>query len=504
MKFLSAAFYACALFACLSLPGETTRPNVLFIAIDDLKPMLGAYGDTTIQTPQMDRLAQSGTLFLNNHCQEPICGPSRASLLTGQRPNTTKVNDLKTKMRDIQPDLITLPQHFKNNGYTTVGTGKIFDPRCVDGRQFQDKPSWSVPFTYYYGKLPSAAGFVNPDTIEWFKAQKNAKGETIPEWNVKGVPATEGTEDVADNAYSDGAMADAAVGLIKKYAAEDQPFFLAVGFQKPHLPFIAPKKYWDMYDRDAFELAEYQQAPDGTPDFTLQPGWELRGKYDVPKRGPLPDDLQRELIHGYHACVSYIDAQVGKLLDALETAGIADNTIVVLWGDHGWHLGDHSMWCKHSVYEQATRSPLIIFSPMQKDKAGRVAAPTEFIDIYPTLCELAGLEQPEALEGVSLAPLLDDDSGSVRDVAMSQHYRSPNGEKLTGYSFRGPRFRYTVWRENQPGKPLGSGPVVARELYDYELDPLETKNLVDNPDYATVVSQMETSAAKELARYGIH
>ncbi|MGE9294768.1 MAG: sulfatase-like hydrolase/transferase, partial [Puniceicoccales bacterium] len=285
-----------------------------------------------------------------------------------------------------------------------------------------------------------------------------------------------------------------------KLAQQDQPFFLAVGFQKPHLPFVAPKKYWDMYERDDFELAEYQQAPDGTPEFTLQPGWEIRGKYDVPKRGAFSDELQRELIHGYHACVSYIDAQVGKLLDALEQAGVADNTIGVLWGDHGWHLGDHSMWCKHSVYEQATRSPLIIFSPKQKDHGGRVLSPTEFTDIFPTLCELAELEQPNALEGVSLVPLMDDDSDAVREVAMSQYNRTPNGKNLVGYTFRDERYRYTEWRV-APGPNLPGGEeVFAQELYDYELDPLETKNLIDSPEYAYVLARLQASASNELGR----
>lgn len=479
------------------------RPNVLFIAIDDLKPMLGAYGDDTVISPQIDRLAERGTVFLNNHCQVPICGPSRASLLTGLRADTTQVYDLKTKMRDIDPDILTLPQHFRNNGYETVGMGKIFDPRCVDGREFQDKPSWSLPFMYFYGKLPSAAGFVNPDTIEWIRSQTDAQGKPVPEWNLKGIPPTEGSEDVPDNAYSDGAMAEAATEWIGKLAATDKPFFLAVGFQKPHLPFIAPKKYWDLYERDQFELAEYREAPEGTPEFTLQPGWEIRGNYDVPKRGPFPEALQRELIHGYHACVSYIDAQVGKLMEALEASGQADNTIIVLWGDHGWHLGDHSMWCKHSVYEQATRSPLIIAAPGQKATATRVASPTEFTDLFPTLCELAGLDRPAALEGESLLPLLKDPSGQVRELALSQYFRSPDGKPLSGYSFRSGRYRYTEWREINGPTQKGDGAVYARELYDYQTDPLETRNLIDDPAYGATLGAIQAHASKMLAPYGI-
>ncbi|WPJ95172.1 sulfatase [Coraliomargarita algicola] len=487
----------------IALEAAQLAPNVLFIAVDDLKPMIGAYGDRTILTPQIDRLAARGTTFLNNHCQVAVCGPSRASLLTGLRPDTTQVYDLKTKMRDIHPDILTLPQHFKNNGYETVGMGKIFDPRCVDGRQYQDRPSWSVPFMYHYGKVESAAGFVNTKTIEWFRSQKDANGKAIPEWNIKGIPPVEGSEAVPDNAYSDGAMAEAAVEWIDKLAGADKPYFLAVGFHKPHLPFVAPKKYWDLYERDQFNVAAYQTAPAGTPEFTLQPGYEIRGKYDVPRQGTFPDDLQLELIHGYHACVSYIDAQIGKLLDALEASGEADNTIIVLWGDHGWHLGDHSMWCKHSVYEQATRSPLILVAPEQQQRGSFVQSPTEFTDLFPTLCDLAGLEHPEVLEGISLSSLLDEPEGRVRNVAMSQYARKAGRHDLVGYSFRSHRFRYTEWRiATGPGKK-GDGPVYARELYDYVLDPLETRNLIEDLSNSRQLKQMEFEAKTLLEANGI-
>ena len=479
------------------------KPNVLFIAVDDLKPTMGCYGDALAKTPNIDRLAGRGTAFLNAQCQQAVCGPSRASLLTGQRPDTTRVYDLKTKMRDVRPDVLTLPQYFKNSGYTTVGMGKIFDFRCVDNQKDMDKESWSIPFLSVYGKGELAAGFANPETIRWFRSRKDAAGNPVSEWAVKGVPPVEGSEDVADEIYADGALADEAAKWIGKLAKEDKPFFLAVGFQKPHLPFIAPKKYWDLYKRSDFSVAAYRKAPEGTPEFTLQPGNELRDKYDVPKTGPLPDDLQLELIHGYYACASYIDAQVGKLLKALQDSGAAENTIVVLWGDHGWHLGDHSMWCKHSVYEQAARAPLVIYSPEQKGAGGPCTGPVEFTDIFPTLCDLAGLSAPPSLEGVSLKPQLEDPKAKVREVAMSQFPRSPGGKQLMGYTFRDERYRYTEWRERQDEQSPGKGPVVATELYDYEKDPLETKNLAEAPGSAEVRKRMESLAAKELARYGI-
>jgi arylsulfatase A-like enzyme len=482
---------------------QAAKPNVLFIAIDDLKPMLGCYGDKQVQSPRIDQLAKRGLVFENSQCQFPVCGPSRASLLTGLRPDTTKVYDLKTKMRDIHPDILTLPQHFKNNGYETVGMGKIFDSRCVDNREAMDQPSWSIPYVHVWGKGDLASGFANPETVEWFRSQKDAKGKKVSEWSVKNVPPVEGSEDVPDNTYNDGAIADEAVEWIGKLSQQDKPFFLAVGFQKPHLPFIAPKKYWDLYQRSDFSVAEYQQAPQGTPEFTLQPGWEIRGKYDVPKQGPFPDELQLELIHGYYACVSYVDAQVGKVIDALEAAGIADNTIIVLWGDHGWHLGDHSMWCKHSVYEQAARAPLIISAPGQKVAGASTREPVEFTDIFPTLCELTGLEAPGSLEGISLKPLLDQPDADIRQVAMTQYYRSPGGKSLMGYSFRDERYRYTEWRERKNNQSKGDGPVFARELYDYEADPLETKNLIDDPASVAVRDRLQAAAATVLARYGI-
>jgi iduronate 2-sulfatase len=482
---------------------SANQPNVLFIAVDDLKPMLGCYGDDMVKSPNIDRLASQGTVFLNNQCQQAVCGPSRASLMTGMRPDSTKVYDLKTKMRDMNPDLVSLPEYFKNNGYETTGMGKIYDPRCVDGRKFNDKPSWSIPFQNVYGKAERIHGYANPETVARFKALKNEEGEALQRHEANNRPITEGSEDIPDNHYDDGAIAEAGVEMLKKLAAADKPFFLAVGFKKPHLPFVAPKKYWDLYQRSDFRVAEYQKVPEGTPEFTLQPGWELRSGYAAPKEGPIPEDMQLEMIHGYHACVSYIDAQVGKLMQALEESGEADNTIVVLWGDHGWHLGDHSMWCKHSVYEQAAIAPLIFVSPDQKAKNVKTKTPSEFTDIFPTLCELAGLPVPDNLEGVSLVPVMNDGSASVREISMSQYPRHADGKHLMGYSFRDERYRYTEWREAENKNSKGDGPVHARELYDYEKDPLETRNLIDDPEYAEVRKTLEAAAARELKRYGI-
>ncbi len=478
------------------------KPNVLFIAVDDLKPILGCYGDTTVKTPQIDRLAARGTTFLNAHCQQAVCGPSRASLLTGLGPDRTGVWDLKTRMRDVHPDVLALPQYFRQHGYETVGMGKIYDPRCVDGDKTMDKPSWSRPYVQIPSNPDGEYGLLNPELIADIRKRKRAaQAEGITNWSkvrkmIGGTPATEGSEDVPDNAYYDGLLADTAVDTLKELAVKDQPFFLAVGFKKPHLPFVAPKKYWDLYDRGQFSPHPFQEMPANAPAFAFQDSWELRnGTYkDGPKTGPIPDETQTRLIHGYYACVSYIDAQVGKLLDALEASGKAEQTVIVLWGDHGWHLGDHGMWCKHTNYEQATRAPLIFAAPQVGQRGAKSQSPVDFIDIFPTLCALAGLPVPEVLEGKSLVPILNDADAMVKEVALSQYHRNDGGKPVMGYAYRSKRYRYIEWVQKDFYAGETAGPVVARELYDYEKDPMEKRNRIDDPSYAPVVEQMQKSA----------
>lgn len=476
----------------------TEKPNVLFIAFDDLKPLMGCYGDKMIKTPNFDRLAARGTLFLNAHCQQAVCGPSRASLLTGMRPDTTKVYDLKTKIRSILPDVVTLPQHFKDNGYETIGMGKIYDPRSVQGRQKDDPISWSLP--YMFPDHPKeVAGFVNKEFVAKARAimkEQGIKGGQVDELKAKlgGFPPTE-CEDVADTAYEDGALADLAVTQLKSLSAEAKPFFLAVGFHKPHLPFVAPKKYWDLYQRESMPLAKFTTLPAAAPEMAFQDSWELKnGSYDktIVPQGPglLPEPLQRQLIHGYMACISYVDAQLGKVLDALEASPAAKKTIIVLWGDHGWHLGDHGMWCKHTNYEQATRVPLMIVRPNGTGAGGRSNSPVEFIDIYPTLCELAGLPAPKDLQGKSLLPIMNDPKAKVKEVAVSQYPRGNNAKETMGYAFRDERYRYVKWvsSRNPAAEP------VAEELYDYDNDPGETKNIVKEADAAAILTQMRAAA----------
>jgi arylsulfatase A-like enzyme len=428
---------------------ESEHPNILFIAIDDMKPLLGCYGDTYAITPNIDNIASKGTTFLNNQCQWPVCGPTRASIMTGLRPELSGVMNLKTLMRDINPDIVTLPQYFKNNGYETVARGKIYDPRCVKGgRKTDDPKSWTIPYFC-------------PNGIK-----------------IKGKPVTL-APDVSENELQDGKICNEGIKLIKSLSKKKKPFFIAVGFKKPHLPFIAPKKYWDMYDEKDIKLAPFQEMPkNADPSHNYHNSGELRGYDGVPKKGTIPPKLQKKLIHGYYACATYIDTLIGKLLSELKTAGVEDNTIICLWGDHGWHLGDHGIWGKHTTLEQAARAPLIIATPFLKGNT-KTESPTEFIDIYPTLCELSGLPIPEHLNGKSLVPIMKKPEVMVKSGAITNFRR-----KGFGYAFRTKRYRYIEWFNMKTGK------IIAKELYDYQKDPLETIDLSKNPEYKKVIEKL--------------
>jgi arylsulfatase A-like enzyme len=477
--------------------------NVLFIAVDDLKPVLGCYGDAMVKSPNIDRLGDSGVVFTRAYCQQAVCGPSRASIMTGLRPDKTKVWDLKTRIRAKNPDIVTMPQYFRTQGYATAGTGKIFDPRSVDKQL--DAPSWSIPFSNpvhikYEAPGKPVLGAYHSETARKLNQEAKAQGLTkykdVKTYLVENDcwPAVE-SADVPDGAYTDGAIANDGIRLMKKLKEEGQPFFLAVGFKKPHLPFVAPKKYWDLYDRDAIEIAPFQKKSSNPVEKAYHTSGELRSYSDIPNfnsysasaEDHLSADQQKELIHGYYACTSYIDALVGQLMAALKEQGLDQNTVIVLWGDHGWHLGDHGLWCKHSNFEQATRVPLIVHAPGQK-ATGPAAAPVEFVDLFPTLCELAGISIPENIDGKSLAPILEDTNTSVKEYAVSQW---PAGSGM-GYAIRDGRYRYVEWIKNgNTLKPYDGSRVFGRELYDYEKDPLEKFNVVDDPDYADTLRIMQ-------------
>ena len=509
--------------ACLQAQQTKQLPkNILFIAVDDLKPILGCYGDKTIKTPNIDRLASRGTVFMSNYCQQAVSGPTRASIMTGLRPDHTQVWDLKTKMRDVNPNIVSLPQYLITQGFSTQGIGKIYDPRCVD-KQLDD-PSWSVPYykkaQNYFNSTTGEPVFGNyqlketKELAEKFKNEALVKGmsqnDALDYASTKIKPTVE-CADVADNAYVDGANALQAKAILAQLKQKNKPFFLSVGFVKPHLPFVAPKKYWDMYDRNKLPIAPYQEKVKNGVDIAYQAASEIRVYSDIPALLEftdqkdfgitLPLDKQKELIHGYHSAVSYTDAQVGILLNTLDSLGLTDNTVIVLWGDHGWHLGDHNLWCKHTNFEQATRAPLIISAP--GFKSSKTSSPTEFVDVFPTLCDLAGVSIPTNLDGKSLVPIMKNPTVKVKQFAVSQYPRSTNAvEKarlgyadghFMGYSIRNERYRLTMWLKNdfRSDKAYNKDLVVATELYDYQKDPLEKANVAGAKSYEKVAAQMK-------------
>jgi iduronate 2-sulfatase len=453
------------------------RPNVLLICVDDLKPLLGCYGDLIVKSPNIDRLAQRGLRFDRAYCNQAVCAPSRNALLTGLRPQSLGIYDLATNFRAAAPDAVTLPQHFKANGYRTESLGKIFH---VGHGNHDDAASWSVPswkanvVGYALKESRAERGLTREEAR--FANEADARAASLPRG------AAYESADVPDNAYADGRMAREAVRRLEAAAkTPDEPFFLAVGFVKPHLPFCAPKKYWDLYDPADFNLPERPTPPDGAPPFAPTTWGELRQYKDIPEEGPLPDDLQRKLIHGYHAAVSYMDAQLGLVIDALDKNGLADNTVIVFWGDHGWHLGDHGMWCKHTNYEQATRAPLIV-ADGRKAARRTSDALVEFVDVYPTLAELAGLPLPEGLEGTSFAPLLADPSRAWKKAAFSQYPRGVAGTgRVMGYAMRTARHRLVAWEAKGRAD---------YELYDLEKDPGETVNLAATPEHAELLKTL--------------
>ncbi len=463
-------------FLAWPLLSAAVRPNVLFIAVDDLRPELGVYGSRAV-TPHIDALAASGLRFDRAYCNQAVCGASRVSLMTGLYPEYTgersfHVTDWRTRWADV----VTLNQHFSRHGYHTVGLGKIYHGSSGPGVDPENWTEWiKVGGTRY----------ANPESL---KNMRVSKSSTPGGGLRRRGPATE-SADVPDETYADGNRARVAVDRLKALAKEDEPFFLAVGFTKPHLPFIAPQRYWDLYERESFGLPSNGGVPPGYPDYAsgAQAG-ELRSYSDIPQKvspTEFPPALNQRLLHGYFACVSYLDENVGHLLKALEESGEADNTIVVFWADHGWKLGDHSSWCKHTNFECDTRVPLIVRVPGQREAGSATNALVELIDLYPTLCELAGLPKPDHLQGQSFVPTIEQPGTPHRDFAYSSY---PHGRRqqtgVVGHSIRSERFRYTEWWEK------GTDAVAAFALTDLSSDPGET----------TSALPQESGVAAEMAR----
>ncbi len=478
------------------IPGKTAI-NVLFIAVDDLRPELGCYGAAHVHSPNIDALAAGGMVFDRAYCQQAVCNPSRASIMTGLRPDTLQVWTLGVDFRTKMPNAVTIPHHFAKHGYRTVNIGKVFH------NIFPDEVSWTDPVMYVDGfPFDPDAVYAGEQELAWLenrKAELIAAGkdkqriDKFGQWYLK-ASATE-SADVPDNANYDGAQTDVAIEKLAELAADEKPFFFGIGYYRPHLPFNAPKKYWELYDRDAIPLATNPGLTKDAPLMAINTMRELRGGYyDFanslrPDEGSLDEARQRLLKHGYLASVSYVDAQIGRLMKQLEDLGIADSTIVVLWSDHGWKLGEHNSWCKMTNYEIDARVPLIVRAPGMAKAGSRCNALVELVDVFPALCEMTNQPVPENLEGTSFAPLLADPDRDGKAAVFHQFLRegiwtAPNGIEYMGHAIRTDQHRYVRW-VTWPEKKSA-----AEELYDLTEDPSEMINVASREENAALLAEL--------------
>jgi iduronate 2-sulfatase len=446
------------------------KPNVLLILVDDLKPILGCYGDKHAKTPQLDKLASRGMKFDLAYCNQAVCAPSRFTLMLGSHSTATGLYSLGSKLRKTLPNAVTLPQIFAQHGYRTESLGKVFH---IGHGNEGDPNSFSVP--HFKDKVieyldPASTGGQLTREEALFTNQQIGNTNALPRGAAFESPVA------ADTDYADGRVAVETTRRLQ--AAKERrdkdgtPFFIAAGFVRPHLPFSAPKKYWDLYDPAHLPLPARTQAPEGAPSVAVKRGGEISAYQPIPegRNAEISTDLTRQLIHGYYASTSFVDAQIGKVMDALDQTGLAANTIVILWADHGFHLGDLGIWTKHTNYEQANHIPLLIIAPGTTAPGSSTRQLAETVDLYPTLTELAGLPAatgPQPMNGVSLVPVLRTPAARVRGHA---YHAFPNAK--LGRAIRTERYRFIEWKK--PGAPQDTAEY---ELYDYQTDPLESKNL---------------------------
>ena len=457
---------------------EKTRPNVLLICVDDLKPALGCYGDALAKTPNIDRLAARGIRFDAAYCNQAVCAPSRNNLMLGSRSTSLGIYNLNTNFRVAVPNAVTLTQYFMRHGWRAEGMGKILH---VGHGNTNDDASWSVPF--HPEKLveyivPASTGGKLTREEAYFTNAQAGPNASLPRGAAWEDP------DAPDNTYGDGRLAEEAIRRLRAAKAKPgEPLFLAVGFARPHLPFCVPKKYWDLHDPAKLPLAARATPPDAAPAYAGKTTMELNQFTPIPERGAVPTDMQRKLIHGYYASVSYTDAQIGKVIDELDRLGLAASTLIVLWGDHGWHLGDHGMWTKHTNYEQAMRIPLLMVAPGVTRPGTHTSALIETVDVFPTLCELAGLPAPTAvpqpMDGRSQVAVLRAPATTLRDHIYHAYPRNRPGKgEAIGRAIRTARYRLVEWK-----KPGEAAETADFELYDYVKDPGETRNVAaEQPD----------------------
>ena len=461
------SFYCCVI--CFFLLGSSVKAaeklNVLFIAADDLRADLRCMGNKEVLTPNLDALAAGGRLFNRAYCQQAVCNPSRASLMTGRRPDTLKIWDLPTHFRHRLPDVVTLPQHFMKQGYFTQNIGKIYHNWRQD-KEKGDALSWSVPAVMHY-----ASHYHDRERVDGEKPKSISKD---PKCFRKDVP---------DEAYFDGRIASLAIKALRERKKAAKPFFLAIGFWKPHAPFNAPSKYWDLYDRSKLSRPPNPDWPKDAPRIAWHNSREILGGG---KQRKLKKKAVMELRHGYLAAITYFDAQLGKVLAELDRLGLREKTVVVFWSDHGFHLGEQTLWAKTSNFELDAHVPMIISAPGMKSRGVATDSLAELLDLYPTLVEICGLPKAEGLEGQSLAPILKDPSAIVKRGAFTQHPRPAyftGAPDVMGRSVRTARYRYTEWRDFKTGN------VVASELYDHEKDPLETVNIAGLPSSTPALAE---------------
>jgi iduronate 2-sulfatase len=446
---------------------EPARPNVLFVVFDDLNNRIGCYGDPVAKSPNLDRLAARGTVFTRAYCQQPICGPSRASFMSGRRPDSLGITSMTKYLYDLHPDAVTIPQWFMQHGYTSMSIGKVLGG-YGNPEHFK---KLSVPDRRTGGKTKDE--FALP------------KGAALPP-NLAKDPLCE-NRDVPDEACFDTVSANLAITELRALAKKPEPFFLALGLFKPHTPYKVPKRYWDLYRREDIPAIEPAARPRNAPDIAFHANHEILGEPSA--RRLLDEEARREIRHGYYAAMSFADAQFGRVLDALDELKLADNTIVVIIGDNGFHLGEHDVWGKMTLFGWDARVPLIISAPGIGKGGAKTSAISELIDIFPTLTDLSGLPSPPQLDGTSLVPVLKDASTTVKTAALTQHPRpalywggGPQSlPQVMGYAFWTDRWSYHEWRD------FKTGHIVGQELYDQQTDPLETVNQAGTVDAAAVI-----------------
>ncbi|MEM8954839.1 MAG: sulfatase [Verrucomicrobiota bacterium] len=457
-------------FASHEVEAKSSRPNVLFIAVDDLRMNLGCYGDPIAVTPHLDALAAKSVQFNRAYCQFASCNASRASVLTGQRPDSISVYRLQTNYRETAPHAITLPQHFREQGYHTESIGKILHNY---GASKDDDRAWSVP-----ARLDKVSHFQ-----DYALPENNEQKATIAE----SAPLKDGPDP-----YVDAAITADAVETIERLAEGSQPFFLAVGFMKPHSPFNAPEKYWNLYQREEMQPLCSEERATGISTLNWPIAGEIRGFTDVPKKGPIPDKTQAKMRHGYYAATSYLDANIGEVLAALEANGLAENTIILFWSDHGYHLGENDHWAKVTVRELDAQVPLLVHAP--GIAPGTRDAIVEYIDIYPSLSELSGLPAPQGIDGNSFVSIMNGAQDSFRPAALTQTCRPWNRKgpiKQMGYSIRTENHRFTQWVDHEDDT------VIAEEIYDLQNDPYQRTNQIDNSAFEDTITKHRQLLSQE-------